>query len=183
MNSCILMAQIIQEPQLRYTSDTQTPITEMLVEFDGLGPEDPPSTLKVIGWGELAQKIQQNYHTGDRVIIEGRLNMNTIDRQEGFKEKRAELVAGKIYNLNGDVITSTPPNTDTSSPQPPTSTPKSNVVPLERRNPTPSTTPTTPNKPPSTYSPTTPPSKSTEDYDFYSSSLPQNQPDDDPIPF
>lgn len=188
MNSCILMAQIIQEPQLRYTGDTQTPIAEMLVEFEGLGPDDPPATLKVIGWGDLAQKIQQTYHTGDRIILEGRLNMNTIDRQEGFKEKRAELVVGKIYNLNGDVISSTPPNSDTLSPQPPaaTFTPKSNVVPLERRTPSPqtSTTPTTtPSKSTSTYSPSIPASTSTEDYDFHSSSLPNNQPDDDPIPF
>ncbi|NEP47384.1 MAG: single-stranded DNA-binding protein, partial [Moorea sp. SIO3C2] len=35
MNSCILMAQIIQDPELRYTSDNQTPLTQMLVQFSG----------------------------------------------------------------------------------------------------------------------------------------------------
>jgi single-strand DNA-binding protein len=65
MNSCILMAEIIQDPQLRYTSDTQTPIAEMLVQFAGLRPDDPPATLKVVGWGNLAQEIQERYHQGD----------------------------------------------------------------------------------------------------------------------
>lgn len=101
MNSCILMAEIIQDPQLRYTSDTQTPIAEMLVQFAGLRPDDPPATLKVVGWGNLAQEIQERYHQGDRVVLEGRLNMNTIDRPEGFKEKRAELTVQRIHPLDG----------------------------------------------------------------------------------
>jgi single-stranded DNA-binding protein len=101
MNSCILMAEIVQEPQLRYTSD-QTPVTEMLVQFPGLKAEDPPATLKVVGWGNLAQTIQDNYHQGDRVVLEGRININTIDRPEGFKEKRAEMTAQRIHRLGAD---------------------------------------------------------------------------------
>jgi single-strand DNA-binding protein len=102
MNSCVLMAEIVQAPELRYTSDTQTPIAEMFVEFPGLRAEDPPSRLKVVGWGNLAQEIQERFHQGDRVVIEGRLSMNTIDRPEGFKEKRAELTAQRIHSLGAD---------------------------------------------------------------------------------
>jgi single-strand DNA-binding protein len=93
------MAEIVQEPELRYTSDTQTPITEMLVQFEGLRPEDPLSVIKVVGWGNLAQEIQEQFHKGDRVVIEGRLGMNTFDRPEGFKEKRAELTAQRIHSV------------------------------------------------------------------------------------
>jgi single-strand DNA-binding protein len=103
MNSCTLMAEIIQEPQLRYTTD-QTAIAEMLVQFPGLRAEDAPATLKVVGWGNLAQTIQETYHQGDRVIIEGRLSMITLDRPEGFKEKRAELTAQRIHRLGTDGV-------------------------------------------------------------------------------
>ena len=99
MNSCVLMAEIIKEPELRYTQEGQTPISEMLVQFPSLRAEDPVETLKVVGWGNLAQQIQEQFHQGDRVIIEGRLTMNTIDRPEGFKEKRAELTASRIHAL------------------------------------------------------------------------------------
>lgn len=98
MNNCVLMAEIIQEPQLRYTADNLE-IAEMLVQFSALRDGEPPATLKVVGWGNLAKEIQQNYHSGDHVIIEGRLGMNTIDRPEGFKEKRAELTVQKIHSL------------------------------------------------------------------------------------
>ena len=102
MNSCVLMAEIIQAPQLRYTSDNQTPVVELLVQFAGLGGEDPPAQLKVIGWGNLAQEIQEKHHEGDRILIEGRLGMNTEERPEGFKEKKVELTAQRIYSLDSD---------------------------------------------------------------------------------
>ena len=106
MNTCILMAEIVQEPQLRYTTD-QTALAEMLVQFPGLRGEDPPATLKVVGWGNLAQEIQQRYHQGDRVIIEGRLSMNTVERSEGFKEKRAELTVQRMHSISDVSIAST----------------------------------------------------------------------------
>lgn len=102
MNSCILMAQIVKDPELRYTSDNQTEIAEMQVEFPSLKADDPPALLKVVGWRNLAREIKQRYKKGDRVIIEGRLSMNTIERREGFKEKRAELTASRIHKLGAD---------------------------------------------------------------------------------
>ncbi|ACC84233.1 single-stranded DNA-binding protein [Nostoc punctiforme] len=104
MNSCVLMAEIINEPQLRYTADNLG-VTEMLVQFpNSLKPEDPPATLKVVGWGNLATEIQQNYHQGDRVILVGRLGMNTV-AMEGFKEKRAELTVQQIQPVGGSFNT------------------------------------------------------------------------------
>lgn len=118
MNSCILMAEIVQDPQLRYTPDNQTPVTEMMVRFPGLRSDDPPATVKVVGWGNLAQDMQERYRQGDRVVIEGRLSMNTIERPEGFKEKRAELRAQRIYRLESDALWSTSTAAPTAATEP-----------------------------------------------------------------
>jgi len=91
------MAEITQAPQLRYTQDGQTPIAEMWVQFPPLRSGDPMPTIKVTGWGNLAQQIQEQFQQGDQVILEGRLGMNTIDRPEGFKEKQAELTVSRIH--------------------------------------------------------------------------------------
>jgi single-stranded DNA-binding protein len=109
------MAKIVGNPQLRYTQDGQLAVTEMMVQFDNLSPNGPPSTLKVISWGNLATEVQEKYSVGDQVILSGRLKMNTIDRQEGFKEKKAELTVSSIFPLNsypGNVV-------EMSSAQPP----------------------------------------------------------------
>ncbi|MGC9524989.1 MAG: single-stranded DNA-binding protein [Limnospira sp.] len=168
MNSCILMAEIVREPQLRYTADNQLPIAEMLVQFTTSRPNDPPATLRVIGWGNLAQEISEKYHVSDAVVIEGRLQMNVIERPEGFKEKRAELVAKRIYPLGA-------PQASGSHGSEAPATPPSNVVPLESRN---RTTPA--------------PQPSASDFDSGESHRPTapsqpspdpEDPDYDPIPF
>ncbi|MEL6159092.1 MAG: single-stranded DNA-binding protein [Cyanobacteria bacterium J06623_5] len=100
MNNCILMAEIVQAPQLRYTADNQTPIAEFVVKFPGLREGDAAGQLKVVGWGNLAQEIQERYRMGDRVLLEGRLSMNTLERPEGFKEKRAEMTVQRVSPLN-----------------------------------------------------------------------------------
>ncbi|MFB2880754.1 single-stranded DNA-binding protein [Floridanema aerugineum] len=100
MNSCILMAEVVQDPQLRYTPDNLA-VAEMLVQFPGVKPDDPPANLKVIGWGNLATEIHERCHRGLQVVIEGRLGMITFERKpEGFKEKRAELTAQKVHYLS-----------------------------------------------------------------------------------
>jgi single-stranded DNA-binding protein len=122
MNNFIVMAEILQEPQLRYTSDTQIPVTEMMVQFDGVRDSDPPSKLKIVAWRDLAQEVQENYHTGDRVILEGRLTMLTVDRPEGFKEKRAEMTVSRLHRVtsDGSLMSSAPAFTPsaTVAPQP-----------------------------------------------------------------
>ena len=129
MNNCILMAEVIQDPQLRYTPDNQTPVTEMWVQFPGIREEDPPSKLKVVGWGNLAQEIQERYHVGDRLIVEGRLNMSTVDRPEGFKEKRAELTAQRLHLLGADAsLTSTTVPTTATAPTTPSVAPASSAA-------------------------------------------------------
>jgi single-stranded DNA-binding protein len=131
MNSCILMAEIIQEPQLRYTADNQTAITEMLVQFDSIRADDPPATLKAIAWGNRAQEIYNDYKVGDRLVFQGRLSMKTFDRPEGFKEKRAELVISRVYPLGTAVNTPTP-SLPSQTVVPPVTT-SQNVVSMESR--------------------------------------------------
>jgi single-strand DNA-binding protein len=127
MNSCILMAQITEAPQLRYTQDNQMAIAEMKVQFAALRPEETTPEIKVIGWGNLAQEIVQKYQAGDQVVIEGRLGMQTIERPEGFKEKRAELTASKVYALSGMDVMSAPVYVAASAA--PTAMPASAAVP------------------------------------------------------
>ncbi len=179
MNSCVLMAEIIQEPQLRYTADNLA-ITEMLVQFqNSQKSDDPPATLKVVGWGNVATEIQQNYHQGDRVILAGRLSMNTVDRQEGFKEKRAELTVQQIQAVGGNFDLNSSVNTSFTETSPRQTSPAVEIPSYESQRP-PVTTPATStvgvvppmtNPQPSKFEPTAyPPVK-------------EEEPDPDDIPF
>ena len=98
MNHCLLEVEVLEAPQVRYTQD-QTAIAEMLVSLEGLRPDDPPGQLKVVGWGNLAQELPNRVQPGQRLLIEGRLRMNTVTRQDGVKEKKAEFTLGRLHPL------------------------------------------------------------------------------------
>ena len=101
MNSCTLMADIVKAPELRYTQDGQMAIAEMIVQIQPLRANDPASNLKVVAWGNLGQQVQEQCREGDKVILEGRLSMNTLDRPEGYKEKVAEFIVSRLHPVGG----------------------------------------------------------------------------------
>ena len=107
MNHCVLEVEVIDAPTVRYTQDNQPPIAEMSVRFDPLREGDQPGELKVVGWGNLAQELQSRVQVGQRLMLEGRLRMNIVARQDGMKEKRAEFTLARMH-----------PITPGSSPQP-----------------------------------------------------------------
>ena len=109
---------MLEAPQVRYTQDNQTPVAEMAVQMDGLRPDDPPGQLKVVGWGNLAQDLQNRVQVGQRLVVEGRLRMNTVTRQDGVKEKRAEFTLARLHPLGAATATGHPTPGPASQPRP-----------------------------------------------------------------
>ncbi len=99
MNHCLLEVKVKKEPTLRYTQDNKIPIAEMEVLIEGLRADDPPGTLKVVGWGNLAQELQNRIQINQKLLIEGRLRMSTLPRQDGTKEKKAEFTLSRLHPL------------------------------------------------------------------------------------
>jgi len=108
VNHCLLEVEVLEAPQVRYTQDNQTPVAEMAVQLDGLRPDDPPGQLKVVGWGSLAQDLQNRVQVGQRLMVEGRLRMNTVTRQDGVKEKRAEFTLSRLHSIGATSSGSAP---------------------------------------------------------------------------
>ena len=122
------MAQIMSEPELRYTPDN-TPLAQMLIQFPALREGDPACQIKAIAWGNMGTQVQESFHTGDQVILVGRLSMNTIDRPEGFKEKKAEFVISQIQSAGAGMAMPAGGTPMMSTPTAPAASPN-NVVPL-----------------------------------------------------
>ena len=138
VNHCLLEVEVLEAPQVRYTQDNQTPVAEMLVSLEGLRAEDPPGQLKVVGWGNLAQELPNRVQVGQRLVIEGRLRMNTVSRQDGIKEKKAEFTLSRLHPVAaGAAATATPaPRQAAAAPAqaaaaaPPPEPPSWNAAPL-----------------------------------------------------
>ncbi len=158
MNSCVLMAQVVSIPELRSTQDN-TSVSSMMVEFPSSREGEEPGKIQVEGWGNLAEEMKNSYSAGDNIIIEGRLSMNLFEMPEGYKEKRAKLVASRIYPVGGSNARSTIAATNSQTYESP-----SNVVDFAstmqtENSPSPSNTTT------ATPEPTAPQSDANEDWD------------------
>ena len=116
----MLEVLVKKAPTVRFTQDNKTPLAEIEVEFDSLRAEAPPSTIKVVGWGKLAEELQNTVQVNSKLVIEGRLRMNSVPRQDGTKEKRAEFTLSRIHpfatNTAVSSIPSKPQQNQTSDP-------------------------------------------------------------------
>jgi single-strand DNA-binding protein len=130
MNSIVLMAEVLTDPELRRTPDNQSSIASFLVQFAGGRAEDAPYRIKVVGWNSLADEMVEKYHKGDQVVVEGRLRLDTVDRGT-YKEKRTELIAQRVHSfgVGGSAANNAyaPARTERIANNP---TPAANVVPM-----------------------------------------------------
>ncbi len=110
MNHCMLEVLVKKGPTVRFTQDNKTPLAEIEAEFDNLRADAPPSAIKVIGWGKLAEELQNTVQVNSKLVIEGRLRMNTVPRQDGTKEKRAEFTLSRIHPLSSNTSLSSMPS-------------------------------------------------------------------------
>jgi single-stranded DNA-binding protein len=113
MNSIVLMAEVLTDPELRRTPDNQSSIASFLVQFTSGRSDEAPYRIKVVGWNNLADEIMEKYHKGDQVVVEGRLRLDTVDRGT-YKEKRTELIAQRVHGLGNSGSTASiasPPST------------------------------------------------------------------------
>jgi single-stranded DNA-binding protein len=109
---------VVEAPQIRYTQDNQTPVAEMTLQIEGLRPDDPPGQLKVVGWGNLAQDLQNRVQVGQQLVVEGRLRMQTVTRQDGVKEKRTEFTLARLHPLGGSGTAALAAPAPVSQPRP-----------------------------------------------------------------
>ena len=117
MNHCMLEVLVKKAPTVRFTQDNKTPLAEIEAEFESLRADDPPSTIKVIGWGKLAEELQNTVQVNSKLVIEGRLRMNSVPRQDGTKEKRAEFTLSRIHPFSSSTAVSSVSSKTQSNPK------------------------------------------------------------------
>ena len=111
----MLEVLVKKAPTVRFTQDNKTPLAEIEAEFDSLRAEAPPSTIKVVGWGKLAEELQNTVQVNSKLVIEGRLRMNSVPRQDGTKEKRAEFTLSRIHPFSTNKVVSSSPSNPQSN--------------------------------------------------------------------
>ncbi|AGY58618.1 single-stranded DNA-binding protein [Gloeobacter kilaueensis] len=98
MNTIALQGKLHSAPELRHTQDGLAQASALL-SFAALKTDEADYTLRLVLFGNAAEEFCANFHQGDALIVEGRLQSEARPRPDGTKERVIELIARRCHAL------------------------------------------------------------------------------------
>lgn len=91
-----LSGTVLGEPEKRFTPNNVA-VTNFTIQVTQQGRNDAPFQVRVTCWKNLADTVAQEVHTGDSVIVEGRLQINQFESQGGVTKRTYEVDANTVF--------------------------------------------------------------------------------------
>lgn len=95
MNSIILMGRLVKDPEIKVT-----PSEKMVCTFT-LAVERPfakkeADFINIVAWGKTAEVVGNYVQKGQRLLVEGRLQIRSYDAKDGTKKYITEVIANSV---------------------------------------------------------------------------------------
>ena len=121
VNKVILIGNITRDPMVKETDNSKklamfSLATNRYYKTSEGEERSEAEFHNCVAWGALAEKCEQFLTKGKLVYIEGRLKTRVIDKDDGEKLYKTEVVVGNIIFLNkrGEEIGSDIPSEDST---------------------------------------------------------------------
>lgn len=98
----VISGTVFRAPEKRFTSNN-VPITAFALNIS----ENDESLVRVIAKGNLAETVENTLTKGDRVVVEGRLQNNTVKNEDGSEKRIVEIDSYAIEKMFGGEAGST----------------------------------------------------------------------------
>ena len=96
MNKIILMGRLVRDPEVRYTQ-TGKVVCQFTIAvdrpFSNQEGQREADFIPVIVWGKQAELCGNSLTKGQRVLVEGRLQIRSYDAKDGSKRWVTEVIA------------------------------------------------------------------------------------------
>lgn len=103
MNKIILLGNLCKELELKYTTNNKAVMQNTIAvknDYKNAAGEYDSQFINIVIWGKSAEYLK-NYGTkGSKVLVEGRLQNRTYDKQDGTKGYVTEVIVEKVVLLN-----------------------------------------------------------------------------------
>ena len=99
MNTITLLGRLTKNPEARYTSTGKAvtlftlAVNRPYVSQDGQREAD---FINCQAWGKTAEVVGNHVSKGDRLLVEGRLQIRSYTDKEGTKRYATEVVVGRV---------------------------------------------------------------------------------------
>ncbi len=102
VNSVILVGRLVQNPELYVTENgKKKSIITLAVprNYKNIDGEYDTDFLDCVLWTGIAESTHEYCKTGDVIGVKGRLQTRMIEKEDGTKQKRVEMIADKVTFL------------------------------------------------------------------------------------
>jgi single-strand DNA-binding protein len=106
-NSAIMVGRLTRDPELRRTGTGKAVCSfdiaisrRMKDSVTGEWKDADPTFVPIIVWGEQAERCGERLKKGSPVHVEGRLQTNKWEGNDGIKRSRLEVVASRVQILS-----------------------------------------------------------------------------------
>lgn len=118
-NKVILVGRVGRDPETKKAGEKTLSSFSVATSY-GTGDNARTAWHQVTAWEKLGEIAQQILHKGDRVLIEGRIDYNTVDKN-GTKVTYTQITASNLINLqakpaNGAGASAAPASTTAPAP-------------------------------------------------------------------
>lgn len=103
LNNIILIGRLTHDPELRYTANgTAVANFSLAVErpFTNRDGERDVDFIRVTSWRKQAEAVANNLGKGRMVAVDGRLQIDTYEDNQGQKRKAAVVMAETVQFLD-----------------------------------------------------------------------------------
>ena len=121
MNRVVLMGRLTRDPEIRYTQ-TGKAVASIGLAVDRRVRRDAPAGqqtvdfINIVAWEKTAEFCANYFKKGQRMLVEGRLQVRSYDAKDGTKRTVAEVVADNVEFCESKNSASTYRNDDESFP-------------------------------------------------------------------
>ncbi|WP_028308967.1 single-stranded DNA-binding protein [Desulfitibacter alkalitolerans] len=103
LNKVILIGRLTRDPELRYTG-SGVPVANFSLAVDrpyaNQQGERETDFIRIVVWRKLAEVCAKNLGKGRLVAVEGRLQVNSYEAQDGSKRQATDVVAENVRFLD-----------------------------------------------------------------------------------
>lgn len=99
MNKIILMGRLTKDPEVKYTNNGKAvaqftlAVNRPIKNAEGNYEAD---FINIVAWNQTAEVVGNYVHKGQRLLVEGRLQIRTYDAKDGSKRYATEVIASNI---------------------------------------------------------------------------------------
>jgi len=101
MNIVILMGRTTKEIDLRYTAQSFMPVARFTLAVDRpytkQGEEKKTDFISCVAFGRLAENLEKYVRKGRRIVIEGRIQVDSYDRDDRSKGYSTSVIVDRFH--------------------------------------------------------------------------------------